>query len=148
MLQGMYSYSHQRPAVAVDTVILRYSTAAKRMEILLIQRAKAPFEGRWALPGGHVDPHETLDAAAARELAEETGVTDVRLQQVGAFGDPNRDPRGWYISIAYLGIVPDNTEAVAADDARAAAWFPLNELPELAFDHAQIIARAREALWE
>ncbi len=142
----MYSYSHQRPAVAVDAVILRHNPAARRMELLLIQRAKAPFEGRWALPGGHVEPHEALDVAAARELAEETGVTGVSLSQVGTFGDPGRDPRGWYISVAYMAIVPNDTEAVAADDARAAAWFPLDELPELAFDHAKIIARAREQL--
>jgi 8-oxo-dGTP diphosphatase len=143
----MYSYTHQRPAVAVDAVILRHNASAQRMELLLIQRAKAPFEGRWALPGGHVDPNESLVVAAARELAEETGVTGAALSQVGTFGDPGRDPRGWYISVAYMAIVPEGTEAVAADDARAAKWFALDALPELAFDHAQIIAQAQERLW-
>lgn len=142
----MYSYSYQRPAVAVDAVILRYNPSVPRMEILLIQRAKAPFEGRWALPGGHVEPNEALDVAVARELAEETGVTEASLTQVGTFGDPGRDPRGWYISVAYMAVVSTHTKAVAADDARAVAWFPLDELPELAFDHAKIIARAREQL--
>lgn len=138
----MYSYTHARPAVAVDIVIMRCSAASQGLEVLLIQRAKAPFEGRWALPGGHVEPNEPLVAAAARELAEETGVTGVELLQLGIFDAPGRDPRGWYISVAYVAMVPDDTQAVAADDARAAAWFPMNALPELAFDHAAIIAQA------
>lgn len=142
----MYNYSHPRPAVAVDIVILRHNQSAQRMDILLIQRGKAPFEGRWALPGGHVEPNEALDAAAARELVEETGVTGASLSQVGTFGDPGRDPRGWYISVAYMAIVPGCTEAVAGDDARATAWFPLDALPELAFDHAKIVAHAQTRL--
>jgi len=138
----MYSYSHPRPALAVDVVILRCNPVSNGLELLLIQRDKAPFEGRWALPGGHVDLNEALDAAAARELAEETGVTRAALTQVGIFDAPGRDPRGWYISVAYKATVPANTEAVAGDDARAVAWFSVNALPELAFDHAKIVARA------
>ncbi|WP_309049253.1 NUDIX hydrolase [Streptomyces sp.] len=110
--------------------------------VLLIERGWAPYQGHWALPGGHVDPGETSRAAAARELAEETGVhvTADDLRPLGVWDAPGRDPRGRYVTAAYLALVPAGTEAVAGTDARAARWWPLADLPALAFDHADIIA--------
>lgn len=112
--------------------------------VLLIERGWDPFEGMWALPGGHVDPGETSLTAAARELAEETGITVPvsALQQVGTFDAPGRDPRGRYVTVAYTATLPEAVAPSAGDDATAARWWPLNALPELAFDHAAIIRAA------
>ncbi|MGX2994526.1 NUDIX domain-containing protein [Streptomyces sp. JNUCC 64] len=112
--------------------------------VLLIERGWAPYEGCWALPGGHVDQGETSLEAAGRELAEETGVRvdPSALRQIGVWDQPGRDPRGRYVTIAYLATVPDGTTAIAGDDARAARWWPLTALPPLAFDHADIIRAA------
>lgn len=110
--------------------------------VLLIERGWPPFEGAWALPGGHVDPGETSRAAAARELAEESGVRvdPADLLQLGVWDAPGRDPRGRYVTVAYLAVVPDGTPATAGDDARTARWWKRDGLPELAFDHAEILA--------
>ncbi|MEV7082426.1 NUDIX hydrolase [Streptomyces sp. NPDC093516] len=112
--------------------------------VLLIERGWDPFEGRWALPGGHVDVGETSRAAAARELEEEAGITVPAddLRQVGAFDTPGRDPRGRYVSVAYTATLPTPVQPTAGDDATAARWWPLTALPDLAFDHADILARA------
>ncbi|MFF7139411.1 MULTISPECIES: NUDIX domain-containing protein [Streptomyces] len=112
--------------------------------VLLIERGWDPFKGRWALPGGHVDERETSLAAAVRELEEETGITvpAADLRQVGAFDAPGRDPRGRYVSVAYTATLPTPLRPTAGDDATAARWWPLNALPDLAFDHADILARA------
>ncbi|MDH6224338.1 NUDIX domain-containing protein [Streptomyces sp. MJP52] len=112
--------------------------------VLLIERGWAPFKGQWALPGGHVDPGETSRAAAARELAEEAGVhaAPEELDQVGTFDEPDRDPRGRYVTVAYHLEVVSGTPIEAGDDATNARWWPLNALPELAFDHADIIRAA------
>ncbi|MEV8398841.1 NUDIX hydrolase [Streptomyces niveus] len=112
--------------------------------VLLIKRRWDPFQGMWALPGGHVDPGETSLDAAARELAEETGahVNTIDLRQIGVFDQPNRDPRGRYVTVAYTATVPLNTPIAAKDDAADARWFPLNALPPLAFDHADILHEA------
>ena len=136
-----YTYSWPRPNVTVDAVVFRPGPE-KRLEILLIRRDRAPFAGCWALPGGFVEEHEPLDAAAARELAEETGLKGVALCQLRAFGDPGRDPRGHTISIAYTGDAPPDARALGGDDAREAAWFPLDALPALAFDHLKIVEYA------
>ncbi|MFD7321400.1 NUDIX domain-containing protein [Streptomyces sp. NPDC059875] len=112
--------------------------------VLLIERGWDPFKGQWALPGGHVDPGETSRAAAARELAEEAGVhaAPEELTHVGVFDEPNRDPRGRYVTVAYHLTVIPGTIVEAGDDATRAEWWPLNDLPQLAFDHALIIEAA------
>lgn len=134
---------YEKPAVTADCVILRRETATGRLHILLIQRAKEPFAGRWALPGGFVNKDEPLNEAARRELREETGLRITKLRQVGAFGDPRRDPRGWTISVAYVAEVPERAHRLkAADDAKNVGWFPVDALPKLAFDHRKIIKHA------
>ncbi|MGQ4514862.1 NUDIX domain-containing protein [Streptomyces sp. DW26H14] len=112
--------------------------------VLLIQRDWPPYEGDWALPGGHVEPGEESRDAAVREFAEETGVRVApdRLRQVGVWDRPGRDPRGRYVTVAYAAVVPEDTVARAGDDARAATWWDLNTLPPLAFDHAEILRAA------
>ncbi|ENA1793740.1 NUDIX hydrolase [Flavobacterium psychrophilum] len=125
--------------VTVDAVIVKKSTDN---QLLLIKRKNKPFENCWALPGGFVDHHEDLEVAAKRELEEETQIKIDSLQQFGTFGKPFRDPRGHMISVAYFGEVPENTIAIASDDAKEVAWFAVNELPNLAFDHQEIIEKA------
>ena len=134
-----------RFAVAVDVVLL--SQRDERLSLLLVRRGVEPFRGAWALPGGFVLERESLDAAAARELEEEAGVTRVHLAQFGVYGDPDRDPRGRVVSVAYVALVrADERVLRAATDADAAAWFPLDEPPSLAFDHARIVTDARAHL--
>ncbi|MBT2406888.1 MULTISPECIES: NUDIX hydrolase [unclassified Streptomyces] len=114
-------------------------------DVLLVERSRPPFEGAWALPGGHVGAKEAPFVAAARQLAEETGVqvSVGSLHQIGVWDQVGRDPRGAYVTFAYMVIVPDGTVAVARDDARTACWWPVKNLPEnLAFDHADIIGAA------
>lgn len=136
-----FSYDYPRPALTVDLVL---ATLEGKPRVLLIKRKHDPFGGRWALPGGFVDENERLVDAALRELREETGLTAVSLEQLYTAGDPGRDPRGWTVTVAYLARVePDQLRPVAADDAAEVAWFPLDDLPPLAFDHAMILARAR-----
>jgi len=169
------TYEFPRPAVSTDVVLL--SGTFESRVVLLVRRGQEPFLDMWALPGGFVDEGERLEDAARRELAEETGVEfDGRLVQVGAFGDPGRDPRGWTVSIVFVGEVGGDAgaqsdrgaqgdtgaqgdggsqgiadiqateestpEVVGGDDAAEAAWHPLDALPPLAFDHAEIIAVA------
>ncbi|MEU5445814.1 NUDIX hydrolase [Streptomyces griseofuscus] len=112
--------------------------------VLLIDRRWDPYEGCWALPGGHVDPGETSLAAAVRELREETGieVAAAELRQLGVWDAPGRDPRGRYVTVAYLAIVPAGTRPTAGSDARRAVWWPLDALPTMAFDHADILTAA------
>jgi 8-oxo-dGTP diphosphatase len=141
---GPFSYDYPRPALTVDLAI---TTREARPRVLLIQRKKDPFAGSWAMPGGFVDENERLADAARRELEEETGVSVADFEQLYTAGDPGRDPRGWTVSVVYLARVdPDELKPVAADDADAVSWFPLDELPVLAFDHAMILARARARL--
>jgi 8-oxo-dGTP diphosphatase len=133
-------------AVTADAVVLTRGSPPK---VLLIQRARPPFAGQWAIPGGFVDMDERIAAAAARELAEETGVEGVALRFLGYFDALGRDPRERTLSLAFWGTVGDDGEAhaEAADDAASLAWHPLDRLPPLAFDHAEILAAALSA-WE
>jgi 8-oxo-dGTP diphosphatase len=139
-----FNYPYPRPSLTVDVAVV---TLEVRPRVLLIQRKAEPFKGKWALPGGFVDENERLDDAARRELNEETGLAPTDLQQLHTFGDPGRDPRGWTVSVAHLARVPaDESQAVAGDDAAAVSWFPLDDLPALAFDHAEILARVSAKL--
>jgi 8-oxo-dGTP diphosphatase len=141
----LFSYKYPHPAVAADLAIFTLQT--NQLHVLLVQRAHEPFKGRWALPGGFVRMHEDLPAAAARELEEETGVAGAYLEQVGAFGNPARDPRERVISVAFFAIIPSDTlHLKSGGDAAAARWWPVNELPNLAFDHEEIFERARHRL--
>ncbi len=135
-----YTYKYPRPALTVDIMVTRNVTSG--LEILLIQRLNPPFKDQWALPGGFVDMDETLEQAAARELAEETGLVDVALNQFKAFSTPGRDPRGHTISVIFTGLVTQDAIAKAGDDAKNVSWFNIKKLPSLAFDHAEIINEA------
>ncbi|MBI3822527.1 MAG: NUDIX hydrolase [Planctomycetes bacterium] len=141
---GKYVYEYPRPAVTVDIVIV---TREQKPRVLLVKRKHEPFQGMWATPGGFIEMDESLDAAAKRELFEETGVRMEKLTQLHAFGDPKRDPRGRNIAVAYLAVVdPDDLQPRAGDDAAEVGWFSLARPPKLAFDHKHILAVARKFL--
>lgn len=152
-----YTYEYPRPALTVDAVI--FTMREEDLAVLLVKRGGPPFEGYWALPGGFVNENEALERAALRELREETGIPGVALEQLGAFGEPGRDPRGHTVSVAFFTfVVADAAPIVAGDDAADAAWHaladlpidraPTRRMPRLAFDHAQIIDKARRRLQE
>ena len=129
---------YPRPSVTVDLVI--FTIAEDDLKVLLIRRGQEPFKGRWALPGGFVEIDESLEEAAARELKEEVGVTNVYLEQLYTFGDTKRDPRGRVISVSYFALVDaERQRIVAASDAADAKWRSVFAPPELAFDHAKIL---------
>ena len=136
-----HTYQYPRAALTVDCVVFGFD--AGELKILLIQRALDPFKGAWALPGGFVRLDETLDDAARRELAEETGLKNVFLEQLYTFGDTDRDPRERIVTVAHYALVKlSDHQARAATDAANAEWFPISKLPSLAFDHAHIVAIA------
>ncbi|CAM9587294.1 unnamed protein product [Scytosiphon promiscuus] len=134
-----FRYRWPRPAVTVDCLI--YTLDDGRPWILLIRRKNDPFRGSWALPGGFVDQNEGLEAAALRELEEETGVTGRTMVQTGAYGNPGRDPRGHTITVAFMAWAPSREacNARAGDDAAEARFFPVESLPRMAFDHLKVI---------
>ncbi len=141
----MYQYEYPHPAVTTDVVI--FTVREKKLKLLLVKRAGEPYQGRWALPGGFVRLDEDLEAAARRELEEETGVAGVYLEQLYTFGRVDRDPRERVITVAYYALIPsDKVELKAATDAEAVGWFSLDELPPLAFDHDEIVAMAHSRL--
>ncbi|MDQ3395282.1 MAG: NUDIX hydrolase [Bacteroidota bacterium] len=141
-----FTYEHPRPSVTVDSVVLNYNR--KKIEILLIERSSDPYKNHWALPGGFLDIDEPLEAGVKRELNEETGLEVKEFVQLGAYGKPDRDPRGRVISLAYLSLIKEGgTTVKAASDALEAQWFNIHELPmPLAFDHKEIIDDALEIL--
>jgi len=127
--------------VTVDLVVLTIDDGT--LCALLIRRGEPPYLGKWALPGGFVREHEDLDRAAARELDEETSIRG-HLEQLASFGAPHRDPRGRVVTIAYLAMLPGAPPPAAGTDAADAAWHPVDRLPRLAFDHADILAAGLE----
>lgn len=142
-----FTYDYPRPALTVDCVVFGYEAAAVALQVLLICRSLPPYEGMWALPGGFVQMDESVEAAAARELKEETGVGQIFLEQLYTFGAVRRDPRDRVVSVAYFALVSLQAHPVrAATDASAAQWFDLQALPPLAFDHGEILAAATERL--
>jgi len=138
-----FCYAYPRPSVTVDVALV---TEEKPPRVLLIRRKADPFAGKWALPGGFVDENERLIDAARREIKEETGLDVAHLQQVQTFGDPGRDPRGWTVSVVFLGRVGPRLTPIACDDAAEAGWFPLDAPPPLAFDHAEILGQVNEGI--
>jgi len=142
-----FKYEYERPGLTVDCVIFGLDLDEEALKVVLIERDAEPFAGEWAIPGGFVRSNETLSKAATRELSEETGITDVFLEQLFTFGNPGRDPRGWVVSVGYYALVaPDKHRLQAATDARQAQWFPVKALPPLAFDHKEILATALQRL--
>lgn len=136
--KGQYIYEWPRPMVAVDTAV--FGLFSGKAKLLLVNRGNEPFKGKWCLPGGFLDIDEELADGAARELAEETGLTGIKLEQIHTFGRCGRDPRGRVITVTYMGIVPEGKSKVkAGDDAAKARWFDIEELPkDLAFDHNNV----------
>ena len=137
--KGKYLYDWPRPMVTVDAAVFAFFKG--RPNILLINRSNEPFKGQWALPGGFVEMDEELEDAVVRELAEETGLTDVHLEHMHTFGRCGRDPRGRQISVAFIGIATKGADKIrGGDDAQEAKWFDIEELPgDLAFDHNEVI---------
>ena len=141
-----YVYDWPRPMVTVDAVVFKFTK--KKIKLLLIERGNEPFKGKWAFPGGFVGMDEELADAVARELAEETGLTNVKLEQMHTFGKCGRDPRGRQITIAYMGIISRGAGRIkAGDDAAKAKWFDINNLPaNMAFDHNEVATFAIKKL--
>ena len=140
-----HTYPYARPALTVDIVV--FALDDDDLRVLLIQRDRPPFAGRWALPGGFVEGDEMLEEAAVRELREETGLGNVYLEQLYTFGDPGRDPRERVVSVAHYALVNvEGQDVRASSDARNAAWFSVDDLPHLAFDHERITDVALQRL--
>lgn len=137
-VKGTYIYDYERPMLTADCAVVNPSG-----ELLLVRRGGEPFKGCWALPGGFMEMDETMEHCAVRELEEETGiqVTEGDLRLIGVYSAPGRDPRGRTVTAAYAVTVDDCT-AKAGDDAAEVCWWPLNELPPMAFDHNEIVKDA------
>ena len=151
-----------KPSLTADSVVFARADSTRAPRVLLIQRERDPFRGRWAIPGGFCEPDETVEQAAARELAEETGLTGVDLTQLRVFSAPGRDPRGWIVAVAHVAVVglDKTSETTSGDDAAAAAWARVVRLADgrlglafadepavaardlLAFDHADTLVAA------
>ncbi|GAB2981872.1 NUDIX domain-containing protein [Nocardioides montaniterrae] len=139
-------YTSKYPIINVTVDVALLCPCPEGLSVLLIQRKHDPYAGAWALPGGFVDADEDAETAARRELREETGLElSVPLTQLHTYTAPDRDPRGRTISIVHLASVPETVAATAGDDAADVRWFPVSDLPELAFDHAEVLADALAA---
>ena len=145
MEENKYCYRYPHPAVATDCVIFGFN--GERLQVLLIERGIEPYKGKWAFPGGFLKMGETAEEGALRELREETGLKNAYIQQFYTFSAPHRDPRERVITIAYYALVKIQ-EVKGGDDAASARWFPLNEIPPLAFDHDYILRMATKRLRE
>ncbi|MGM0621167.1 MAG: NUDIX domain-containing protein [Bacteroidota bacterium] len=133
-----YSYKYPRPALTVDAIV--YFNDNIGTSVLLIERGIEPYKGKWALPGGFVNIDELLETACKRELKEETGLEVKSMEQFKTYDAINRDPRHRTISVIYSAEIPQKTEVKGGDDAAYAKWFPVNDLPDMAFDHREILA--------
>ena len=138
-----YQYRYEHMAVTTDCVIFTFEK--RRLKVLLVRRGGEPFKGEWAFPGGFLHMDENAREGALRELREETALEPAAIEQLGVFSDVDRDPRERVITIAWYALVKP-TEVVGGDDAAEAAWFPVDDLPTLAFDHAKIFKEAMEKL--
>jgi len=134
-----YTYQYPRPAVTVDAILI-----SPNKSVLLIERGREPYKGKWALPGGFINMDEELETACRRELEEETGIRAGELKQFKAFGGVNRDPRHRTISVIFYASTEEELIAQAGDDAAKTQWFQLDKLPELAFDHEQILSEFKK----
>lgn len=144
--RGKYVYEWPRPMVTTDALV--FDLAGGRARVLLVRRKNDPYQDHWAVPGGFIEMDEELVDAAARELAEETGLTGVPLEQLRTFGTVGRDPRGRQITVVFTGIVEKGAETVrGGDDAAEARWFDIDDLPaNMAFDHAEVVRLGIERL--
>ncbi|MET8983627.1 NUDIX domain-containing protein [Streptomyces sp. NPDC004539] len=144
-VDGYDKYAYEPFAVTVDLAV--FTLRAGSLHVLLVERGQEPYAGEWALPGGFVLPEESAESAARRELAEETGLTDVTglpLEQLRTYSEPGRDPRMRVVSVAFAALVPDGPEPHGGGDAAQARWTPYDETGPLAFDHGRILADARD----
>jgi len=141
--EGLYAYEYPRAAVTADAVL--FAEKDGQTYVLLIQRGNEPYKGCWAFPGGFLNMDETVARCAERELQEETGIVLTGMCLVGIYSDVERDPRGRVITAAYAAMTA-MPEPTAADDAAAARWWPLNALPQLAFDHDKILSDAIQTI--
>lgn len=142
----MYSYKYPRPAVTADCVV--FAREGGEAYVLLVERGHEPYRGAWAFPGGFMEMDETAEECATRELREETGLEAApeSLVQIGAFTAVDRDPRGRVVTVAFVCSMDGRRQVCGGDDAARAEWFPVNELPELAFDHKEIMSKALD-IW-
>lgn len=134
-----YTYKYPRPAVTADCIVITEDTDAK---VLLIQRGDEPYKECWAFPGGFMNMDETTEQCAIRELEEETGLKVAGLHQIGAYSKVDHDPRGRTVTVAYLAIIDKPFPVIGQDDEAQAEWWPLTSLPQLAFDHDEIMEDA------
>ena len=145
MEEKKYCYKYPHPAVTTDCVIFGFDGA--RLQVLLIERGIEPYKGKWAFPGGFLNMDESAEEGALRELQEETGLTGAYIEQFACFSAPDRDPRERVITIPFFALVRLQ-DVKAGDDAAKAKWFPLDEIPQLAFDHDRILREAMTRLRE
>ena len=143
IMEGNLCYRYPHPAVTTDCVVFGYD--GLKLNVLLIERGNEPYKGCWAFPGGFLNIDEDAPDGARRELLEETGLSVSNIEQLGAFATPDRDPRERVISIAYFTLTRVQ-DVMGGDDAKVARWFPINQLPELAFDHHQMFTMALQRL--
>ena len=142
-MEGNFCYKYPHPAVTTDCVVFGYD--GLRLNVLLIERGNEPYKGYWAFPGGFLNINEDAADGARRELCEETGLRVTNIEQLGAFASPDRDPRERVISIAYFTLTHVQ-DVRGDDDANVARWFPIDQLPSLAFDHQQMFKMALQRL--
>lgn len=147
MPKKTFCYEYPRPALTVDAVVFGLDLADRSLKLLLIERLGEPFKGHWALPGGFVNMDEPTEKAVLRELEEETSLTGLYLEQLYTFSGVDRDPRERVVSVAYYGLVsPDSLRPRAGSDAKTVEWHKADDLPPLAFDHAEIVRVGLERL--